>query len=474
MITLNFYKMNFIVFVFTAVLLAFSCHEEVVIDDGEITSGEGLEDWTTLTHSNNADPDYSMVFPQDRVNRIDIVFAADEWETMLQDMTDNLGEFGSGGDNPPPPPPPMFKSFMSESDFTPVFQPASVFMDGIEWYNVGIRFKGNSSLRSTWSMGCLKLAFRFDFDEFEDEYPEITDQRFYGFHKIAFSNNFNDNSFLHEKVAADIFRDAGVKAPQTAYYTIYVDFGEGPVYFGLYTAVEIVEDNMLDAQFGDGSGNCYKPEGNAATFAQGTFNETEFDLKTNEDVADYSDVESLYEIINSGLRTTNVSQWKSNLESIFDVEAFMHWLAVNTTIQNWDTYGVMNHNYYLYHNPTTDKLVWIPWDNNEALSDFMREPLPLNMYNVTSDWPLIRYLIDQDEYKGMYESYLLQTVNGAFNPSTVKDTYQYYHALISDYVMDEQEGYTFLRTEADFTSSLSEQNNHVDERYNAVMNYLGK
>lgn len=457
-----------------------SCYKEEIIEETSVVPGEGLDDWTAETHTNQVNPDYEAVFPQDKVNRIDLVFTENEWKTMLQDLINNLGEFGSGGGNPPPPP--MFASFEGgfpeppggETDFTPLFQPASVFMNGIEWYHVGVRFKGNSSLRSTWQDGCMKLALRFDFDEFEDDYPEIKNQRFYGFQKLSFSNNFNDYSFLHEKVAADIFRDAGIKAPHTAYYQVYIDYGDGPVYFGLYTAVEIVEDSMLEDQFGSEDGNCYKPEGNAATFAYGSFNTSDFDLKTNEDIADYSDVESLYTIINSSLRNSDVNQWKEELESVFDVDNFMHWLAVNTVIQNWDTYGLMNHNYYLYHNPYTDKLVWIPWDNNEALTSNRREPLPLDMTKVDSEWPLIRYLIDQDEYRSIYESYLQQTINGAFNPSEIKNIYEYYHNLISEYVEAEQYGYTFLNSQSDFTNSLNEQNDHVDDRYNAVIQYFTK
>lgn len=201
----------------------------------------------------------------------------------------------------------------------------------------------------------------------------------------------------------------------------------------MYTATEIVEDAMLNDQFGSNVGNCYKPENEAATFAQGTFNTSDFDLKTNEDFPDYSDVESLYTIINSSLRTSNVEQWKTALEAIFDVDNFMHWLAVNTVIQNWDTYGVMNHNYYLYHNPYSDKLVWIPWDNNEALTSG-NGSLSLSMNEVNTGWPLIRYLIDIPEYEDLYNDYLLNTINGAFEPTKVQATYQYYHNLIEDYV----------------------------------------
>ncbi|PLX20265.1 MAG: spore coat protein [Marinilabiliales bacterium] len=477
--------MNLLSTALLILLLTSSCYkEELIVEESSITPGEGLADWTTETHSDDAIPDYDMVFPQDQVNRIDILISPDDWESKLDDLTDHIGDFGSGGGDVPPPP--MFGSVIKGmfpepppggEDFTPVFSEASIYFNGIEWYHVGVRFKGNSSLRSAWQSGIMKLAFRFDFDEFEDDHPEIKNQRFYGFQKLSFSNNFNDQSFLHEKLAADVFRDAGIKAPKTAYYRIYVDYGNGPIYFGLYTAVEIVEDTMLEDQFGNGEGNCYKPEGNAATFAYGTFNSEEFDLKTNDDLHDYSDVEALYDIINSSLRTSNVEQWKDELESVFDVDNFMHWLAVNTVIQNWDTYGIMNHNYYLYHNPYTNKLVWIPWDNNEALTEGLRETLSLSMIQVNDDWPLIRYLIDIPEYETIYNEYLNSTINGAFEPNKLKETYEYYHNLISDYVIGvdgEQPGFTFLPSSGDFTNSLTEQNNHVEERYTVVEEYLSE
>lgn len=481
MIAKNKIFMNGLFFIIISVLIInTSCYKEsIVVEEDPVVPGTGLEDWTSDTHSNDGVPNYNVVYPQDQVNRIDIVLTNKNWEKMLQDLTDNIGAFGSGGGMPPP----MLSDLsfapgpgVGDDDFTPIFSEASVFFNGIEWYNVGVRFKGNSSLRSTWQMGCMKLAFRFDFDEFEDDYPEIKNQRFYGFHKVAFSNNYDDQSFLHEKVAADIFREAGIKAPQTSFYRMYVDYGEGPIYFGLYTATEIVEDAMLTDQFGSNAGNCYKPENGAATFAYGTYNTEQFDLKTNEDIADYSDVEALYTVLHLSSRTTDTEQWKTELESVFDVDNFMHWLAVNTVIQNWDTYGVMSHNFYLYNNPYSGKLVWIPWDNNEALYDG-KNPLSFSMNEVSSDWPLIRYLIDIPEYEELYENYMLEVINGAFEPEKVKQTYAYYHNLISDYVIGseaEQVGYTFLKSSSEFTNSLNDQNTHVDERHDAVINYLSK
>ena len=42
-------------------------------------------------------------------------------------------------------------------------------------------------------------------------------------------------------------------------------------------------------------------------------------------------------------------------------------LALNQAMVNWDTYGRMTHNYYLYSDPSDDRFTWIPWDLNEAI-----------------------------------------------------------------------------------------------------------
>jgi len=47
---------------------------------------------------------------------------------------------------------------------------------------------------------------------------------------------------------------------------------------------------------------------------------------------------------------------------------FLRWLALNSALENWDTYGGMAHNYYLYDDPDTGRLTWIGWDHDRILS----------------------------------------------------------------------------------------------------------
>ncbi|MDB4292152.1 CotH kinase family protein [Maribacter sp.] len=425
-------------------------------------------DWTTATHSNDADPDFDEIFADNTVKRVDIVITEDRWESMLDDMTGLYGTFGDGG-----PGGGGGESFAEED---PIFVPAEVFYEGKEWYRVGVRFKGNSSLQTSWRSGILKLSFKLDFDEFEDDYPQIDNQRFYGFKKLSLKNNFDDKSMLREKVATDVFRNAGLVASHTAFYTVYVDHGEGPQYFGVYTMVEEIDDTVLDEQFTDDDGNLYKPDGDAASFALGSFNEEEYVKKTNEDEADFSDVESLLEILHDETRTTDAAAWRTNLEAVLDTDVFLKYLAVNTVIQNWDTYGRMTHNYYLYNNPDTGKLTWIPWDHNEALQEGKREgALALDFSNLTvSEWPLIGYLYQDETYKAQYDAYVQEVVDGAFNTGSMQSLYSSYASLVAPYAATEEAGYSFLNNSSDFQVAIDQLNVHVAERNSAVTEYMNK
>lgn len=446
---------------------------EIVPDDPNIVLIDDIDftptDWTEETHSKSATPDFTEVFDNTTVKRIDIVITEARWLSMLSNMTNLYGSFGAtggGGINP--------GGGISGNDEDPIFVPADIFYNGKQWYRVGIRFKGNSSLQSSWQQGILKLSFKLDFDEFEDDYPQIDDQRFYGFKQLNLKNNFDDESFLREKVAAEIFSKAGLVVSHTAFYTLYVDYGDGPQYFGLYTMVEEVDDTVIETQFSNDDGNLYKPEGNGASFASGTFNEVDFEKKSNEDEVDWTDIQSLYSALHDPVRTTDPVSWRSGLEDVFNLDVFLRYLAVNTVIQNWDTYGRMTQNYYLYNNPENGRFTWIPWDNNEALQEGkMGGSLELDFSDLQSGrWPLIEYLYDDEVYRATYDEYVLETIREYFDVSTMQSTYEDYASQIEEHVNAEISGYTFLENSIDFRAAISELKQHVTDRTNTVEKYL--
>ena len=467
----------------------------------ETSIGTDLE---SKSEKNLDDPDYQAVFPQDKVNEITITISADNWDLMLEDMTELYGEQGSGqragpasrlpgAGQAPPADRDTNRDQMalpggrmpgaggggivgSLNDQNPVWVEAEIAFEGEIWEHVGIRFKGNSSLRSTWGMGSLKLPFKLDFDQYEDDYPETEDQRFYGFKQLSFGSNFHDDSLLREKIAADLFRDAGVPAAQTAFYAVSIDYGNGPVYVGLYTAVEVVDDTVIETQFSADDGNVYKPEGAGATFAAGSFSEASFDKETNQDENDYSDILALYDTLHDQSRISDPESWRQGLEEVFDVDGFLNWLAVNTVIENWDTYGVMSHNYYLYHDPESEQLVWIPWDNNESLKSGGqirdRGALPLDLSSVGNDWPLISFLRDDPVYNQKYLGYLESFLSQDFILDDLAAKFEHYHDLIEPYVLEEDPETTLIGSPAAFESSVNELIDHIQDRIKESENYL--
>ncbi|TRX71103.1 CotH kinase family protein [Carboxylicivirga sp. M1479] len=476
-------KNNLLGLLFGLLILVSACREDSAIapeseseqDEEEvIVDPETYPDWSDETHSKSAELNYDIVFQQDAVLRIDLKISDSNWSQMQSDLATNLGSTGGGpGGGGPGGGGPGGGTSPGDTDFDPIWVPCSFTFNDTEWYNVGVRYKGNSSLKSAYQSGNQKLSFKLDFDEFEDDYPALKNQRFYGFKQLNLNNNFDDASLLREKVASDLFRQFGLVSAQTSFCEVYVDNGSGPQYFGLYTIVEEMDDTVVETQLSDYSGNLYKPDGDAASFANGTYDNGEMEKKNNEEVGDYSDIKALYSTLNSSTRTSNVEQWKSELETIFNVDGFMRWLAANTTIQNWDTYGRMTHNYYLYNNPANNLLTWIPWDNNEAFQEGKQGgALSFSMNEVASNWPLINYLMQIPEYENMYKGHLEDFADKVFIPSEMNTLYSKYYDLLKEYAYAERSTHSFISSNSAFDNAIEELNNHVQSRNDALSEYL--
>ena len=146
---------------------------------------------------------------------------------------------------------------------------------------------------------------------------------------------------------------------------------------------------------------------------------------------------------------------------------FVRWLALNQAMVNWDTYGWAPHNYYLYADPSDGgRFTWIPWDLNEALMDRSADGAAgpwtgadsVLLDEIGSDWPLIRYLLDDPVYGPLYRDELAAALDGPFALDSVTAKARQYHDLIAPYVTGddgEQYPYSFLSSASDFDDSLT-------------------
>lgn len=124
-------------------------------------------------------------------------------------------------------------------------------VNGQMFYRVGIRPKGNTSLTSIASDPTTdRYSFKLEFDQYVDG------QTCYGLDKLVLNNNYADATNMKEALIYDMFQYLGAEASLYNYAAISVN-GE---YWGVYLALEAVEDSFLLRNYGVSGGALYKPD----------------------------------------------------------------------------------------------------------------------------------------------------------------------------------------------------------------------
>jgi len=141
----------------------------------------------------------------------------------------------------------------------------TVVIDGEKMSNVAIRAKGNTSLSSVRSSGNQRYSFKLEFDHYEDK-------TFQGLDKLCLNNIIQDNTMMKDYITYQLMDDFGVDAPLSSYAYLTVN-GED---WGLYLAVEAIEDSFLERNYGNEEGELYKPD--SMSFGGGRGNGKDFNM----------------------------------------------------------------------------------------------------------------------------------------------------------------------------------------------------
>lgn len=398
------------------------------------------------------------IFQEDVVNEINIEIDEADWEDML------------------------------ENPLEEAYHRADVTINGKTIGNVAIRTKGNTSLTSVANSDSDRYSFKLDFDYYEDN------GNYYGLKKLCLNNNYGDSSNMREYISYHILEEMGVPAPQCGYTHITVNGEE----WGLYLAVEPIDEVFLATQFTDVTGDLYKPEGMGGTGADLVYRGddisayTGLNLKTNLETSDGSEILALMRALESG----------EGLEEVLDVDEALRYLAVNVALANFDSYlGTTTHNYYLYEENGVFSI--LPWDFNLAFGGFgggevdiyeptdnnmggrglgsaekepaeeNKEPIaerekPMEMqepdrngqeersfpspegmegspFGNSTEKPLVTTLLENEVYLSLYERYLEEIANTYFTEEYMASLVQKTHDLIAPYV--EQDATAFYTYE---------------------------
>lgn len=386
------------------------------------------EGWVDSSHSNGFKPDTTDAFV-DTLRKITFRFSKSNWDSLMKAMTDSCGRFGGGRTNCSP------DQYDLIENSALIWVPGDMLSDGQVWKNVALRLKGNASLQTAWNKGSYSLPFRINTDKFEDTYPTTKNQRFHGFKKLSFYNSEQDSTSIRGPIASEIFRRAGVVTPITVPVQIFLDRGDGtPIDLGPYEMVEVPDNPLLNRYFGNDSGNLYKPSSKLDKFVQSEFE--------NEDIkGDYSDVKALIAAINATNRASDSAAWHRSLEKLLDVDGFLNWLAVSTAIVNWDAYGGLAHNYYMFNDSGTFK--WITYDFGWSFDYSMLQVIGQNRTSIWYDatggfmsfgpYPLVKNLLADKTYCETYRKHMVAAVanGGPASDATFKMLVDKYGAMVS-------------------------------------------
>ena len=333
---------------------------------------------------------------------------------------------------------------------------------GTTFYRVAIRPKGNTSLTSIANDPTTdRYSFKLEFDHYVDG------QTCFGLDKLILNNNYADATNMKEALIYDMYQYLGADASLYNYAKLSVN-GE---YWGVYLALEAVEDSFLLRNYGVQDGELYKPDSmniGGGGDPGGDFKADDMDFENmtppdmdredapqppdssgerpaeNFDFPDgkggssmggggadlnYTDDElDSYETIWDGEITDttkadhkrvvtalkNISEG-NDLEDYMDVDNLLRYMAVHVFSVNEDSLsGMMAHNYYLYE--AGGKLNLIPWDYNLALGGMGRSNDATSVVNSAIDnafsgTSFFDTLMADEAYHSQYYAYLQQLVS---------------------------------------------------------------
>lgn len=159
----------------------------------------------------------------------------------------------------------------------------TVVIDNEAYKNVAIRGKGNTSLTQVDSYGNNRYSFKIEFDHYDSS------KNYYGLDKLCLNNIIQDNTYMKDYLCYQMMSKAGVASPLCSYVYITVN-GED---WGLYLAVEGVEESFLQRNYGKNYGELYKPD--SQNMGGGRGNGEGFDMDNfldNADLSNNSDLEN--------------------------------------------------------------------------------------------------------------------------------------------------------------------------------------
>ena len=320
------------------------------------------------------------------------------------------------------------------------YTPCTAVIDGETFYQVGLRAKGNNSLRLTEEYGLCRYSLKLEFDHYVDG------GNYHGLDKFSLDASFQDNSYLKTYLVYDMMEYMGVPAPLRSF--VWVTVNGSP--WGLFLAIEEPEEAFARRNFGADHGQLYKPD-------YTSLNAENADLAlryVDDDPASYPNLfDNAKFDVDAGdqarlIQALRVLSTGENLETAVNVDEVLRYFTVQVFVMNWDSYlGHTGHNYILYEEDGV--LSILPWDYNLSFGTYaLGMTDPIRDPNVLLNWPiytpargeimqnrpLYHNLMKNERYFAQYQDYFDQLLTEYFESGRYEAVIRRTQALIDPYV----------------------------------------
>ena len=283
----------------------------------------------------------AALFPRDRVLDVQITMAPADWAALRSQ----------------PRPSDLSDTTCARQPTAPgyTYYSASITIDGATTAQVGLRKKGNLGSLSTTRPGLRVKA---------NEY--VAGQRIAGLEVLTLNNNHQDDALISQCLGYELFAAAGLPASRCAFAHVRVN-GED---LGVYSHVESVREEFLARHFADATGNLYESGGDFVVGATGGFQP-----KTNSTAPDCSDLDRVVTALGAP-----AAQLPTQLGAVVDLPAYARFWAMEVVTDHWDGYANNQNNFFIYHDPSTDKMSFIPWGIDDLFSGRQRTTRPYSVF----------------------------------------------------------------------------------------------
>jgi spore coat protein H len=204
----------------------------------------------------------------------------------------------------------------------------------------------------------LRLKGRGTFQPI-DQKPNFTITRSSVPTKFHLNNSLEDPSYLKEKIGSELFRTAGIPAPNVAHARVKLNDKD----LGLYVLKEGFTREFIERSFGHGNGRLYDTDGGS-----------DVDQSMEQDLGAADDTQ--LKRLAAAATESDLAKRFERLDAILDLDQFISFLALEMLICHWDGYALSKNNFRIYFDPQHNRIRFLPagLDQIFAKADLPWEP----------------------------------------------------------------------------------------------------